>query len=114
MPQVYYVGLLAGESDYDAVGETGEGRAINRHNYSEEEVALAVQKPAVQRLMKLIRFRNDYPAFGGDLSVAESDGELRLSWTKGKWACTLTADLKTHTAEIKYCDGAGVEGIYRV
>jgi hypothetical protein len=26
----------------------------------------------------------------------------------------LTADLKTHTAEIKYRDGAGVEGIYRV
>jgi sucrose phosphorylase len=114
VPQVYYVGLLAGENDYDAVAETGEGRAVNRHNYSEGEVALAVQKPVVQRLMKLIRFRNDYPAFDGDLSVGESDGQLRLSWTKGEWACTLTADLETRTAEIRYRDGAGGEGIYRV
>ena len=33
VPQIYYVGLLAGENDHAAVAESGEGRAINRHNY---------------------------------------------------------------------------------
>ena len=34
VPQIYYVGLLAGENDHAAVAESGEGRAINRHDYS--------------------------------------------------------------------------------
>ena len=34
VPQIYYVGLLAGENDHEAVDRTGEGRAINRHDYS--------------------------------------------------------------------------------
>ena len=34
VPQIYYVGLLAGENDVVAVGRTGEGRAINRHDYT--------------------------------------------------------------------------------
>ena len=34
VPQIYYVGLLAGENDHDAVERTGEGRAINRHDYT--------------------------------------------------------------------------------
>lgn len=31
IPQVYYVGLLAGENDVKNVTRTGEGREINRH-----------------------------------------------------------------------------------
>ena len=34
VPQVYYVGLLAGENDYENAEKTGDGREINRHNYS--------------------------------------------------------------------------------
>ena len=34
VPQIYYVGLLAGANDHAAVQATGEGRAINRHDYS--------------------------------------------------------------------------------
>src|SRR6478736_1183345 len=30
VPQIYYVGLLAGRNDHDSVKRTGEGRAINR------------------------------------------------------------------------------------
>lgn len=32
IPQVYYVGLLAGENDLERVQMTGEGREFNRHN----------------------------------------------------------------------------------
>src|SRR5699024_8140152 len=38
IPQVYYVGLLAGENDNESVEKTGEGREINRYNYSVAEV----------------------------------------------------------------------------
>ena len=49
VPQIYYVGLLAGENDHLAVSETGEGRAINRHDYSTAEVDAAISRPVVQR-----------------------------------------------------------------
>ncbi|MDG0811710.1 hypothetical protein OMP40_21825 [Cohnella rhizosphaerae] len=67
IPQVYYVGLLAGENDDARVQETGEGREINRHNFSPEEIELSLEKEAVQRLLKLIRFRNEYEAFQGGI-----------------------------------------------
>ena len=38
VPQIYYVGLLAGENDHEAVRRTGEGRAINRHDFTLEEI----------------------------------------------------------------------------
>lgn len=65
---MYYVGLLAGENDRLEVQLTGEGRAINRHNYSLEEVEESLAKPVVQRLLKLIRFRNEYPSFNGEFT----------------------------------------------
>ena len=34
IPQVYYVGLLAGSNDREAVALTQDGRAINRHDYT--------------------------------------------------------------------------------
>src|SRR5699024_1522495 len=57
IPQVYYVGLLAGENDNESVEKTGEGREINRYNYSVAEVEESLEKDVVQRLLKLIRFR---------------------------------------------------------
>ena len=74
VPQVYYVGLLAGENDLDAVERTGEGRAINRHDYRLDEIHAALERPVVGRLLDLIRLRNTHPAFDGELFV-EGDGE---------------------------------------
>ena len=34
IPQVYYVGLLAGENDFNAPEKSGDGREINKHNYT--------------------------------------------------------------------------------
>lgn len=115
VPQVYYAGLLAGENDQKAVQETGEGRAINRHNYSVGEVDQAVQRPVVQRLLKLIRFRNEYPAFGGDFRVLDSDdGELVLAWQKAGKLCRLDVDLNSYRAVIAYTDERGGMGEYRI
>jgi len=108
IPQIYYVGLLAGENDTAAVAETGERRAINRHNYTAEEIETAVQRPVVQRLFRLIRFRNTYPAFAGAFSVVESPEQtLRLMWQHGDATCTLHVDLLAQTARILYRDEHG-------
>ncbi|WP_019637283.1 sucrose phosphorylase [Paenibacillus fonticola] len=105
IPQVYYVGLLAGENDMERVQETGEGREINRHNYSVEEIEQALEKDVVQRLLKLIRFRNSYDAFNGEFSVLDSpDDEIRLYWQKEQKSCKLTVQLKSYRSVIEYVD----------
>ena len=115
IPQVYYMGLLAGENDTEAVQRTGEGREINRHNYSREEIDARVRTGAVQRLVRLIRFRNEYPAFNGVFQVMDSEeGVVRLRWQKDRAVCTLTADLRTGRSEIEYADEAGGLVRYRV
>ncbi len=109
IPQVYYVGLLAGENDLERVRETGEGREINRRNYTLPEIGQSLEKEVVQRLLKLIRFRNEYEAFNGDFAVEEAAAnEIRLSWTKGGFRCTLYINLDTMRPVIEYTDGEGV------
>ena len=108
VPQVYYVGLLAGENDYKGVERIGEGRAINRYNYSVDEVEGALGKDVVQRLLKLIRFRNKHPAFNGTLDVpAAPEGELLLTWIKEVQWCRLNIDLQTCQTLIDYTDQNG-------
>jgi sucrose phosphorylase len=101
VPQVYYVGLLAGENDLAAVDRTGEGRAINRHDYSLEEVAHALQRPVVMKLFELIRLRNTHRAFDGTLGVKiEGEGLLCLVWRHDKFTCRLKVDLTTGQLDI--------------
>jgi sucrose phosphorylase len=115
VPQVYYVGLLAGENDQAGVERTGEGRAINRHNYSRQEVEQAIETEVVQRLLELIRFRNEHPAFGGDFRILDTnEDELGLAWQKADQYCRLQVDLKTAQALIVYTDDAGQVQEYRV
>ncbi|CEY57455.1 glycosidase [Streptococcus pseudopneumoniae] len=47
IPQIYYVGLLAGENDIELLESTKEGRNINRHYYDLEEIEREVQRPVV-------------------------------------------------------------------
>lgn len=115
IPQVYYVGLLAGENDNVRVKETGEGREINRHNYSLEEIDGALEQTVVQRLMKLIRFRNTCEAFNGEFSVLPSAAdEVRLAWHKEGVSCELYIDLKTYHTSIHCVDAEGAESDYTV
>lgn len=88
IPQVYYVGLLAGVNDMDLLAKTGVGRDINRHYYSIEEIDQALQRPVVQSLIELIRFRNRHPAFNGSFSMPETpDSEITMRWDNGvDWA----------------------------
>jgi len=106
IPQVYYVGLMGGLNDTDCVAKTGEGREINRHNYSLEEIKTGVNSDVVMGLMKLIRFRNEYPAFDGSFSMQVDDGSfLELSWkAEPHFACSLRVDFSRFDHEIRYLD----------
>jgi sucrose phosphorylase len=96
IPQVYYVGLLAGRNDHAAVERTGEGRAINRHDYTHEEIESALERPLVRRILELVRLRATHPAFAGKLAVSTPDrASLRLSWSNGPDSCVLEVDLAT-------------------
>lgn len=107
IPQVYYAGLLAGENDHAAVEATGEGRAINRPDYSRAAIDRALQKPVVQRLLRLIRFRNDHPATSPLRVLDSGDGALRLAWHSGSTACTLDVSLDTPAATLRTEDDCG-------
>lgn len=115
IPQVYYVGLFAGKNDEEMVNKTGEGREINRHNFTLEEIDQEIKKEVVQRLMELIRFRNEFPAFNGDFSVVDSsDKEVSLLWKKGSMYCNLKLDLETFKSVIKYRNEGSEVQIYNV
>ena len=88
IPQVYYVGLLAGENDMTLLSKSGVGRDINRHYYSSEEILSSIQRPVVQLLFELIRFRNCHPAFDGSFSMPEtSESEIIMRWENDvNWA----------------------------
>ena len=96
VPQVYYVGLLAGENDMALLAHTGVGRDINRHRYGEADFAQALQRPVVQRLLELIRLRNTHPAFGGVFGCRSPDAHtLELQWTQGDASASLWVDFRS-------------------
>jgi sucrose 6(F)-phosphate phosphorylase len=101
VPQVYYVGLLAGENDTAAVDLLGEGRAINRHNYSGPEIERALRRSVVQRVMDLVRLRMTHPAFDGELCVeTDTEGTLQLAWRRDNADLMLEVDLDGGRAEL--------------
>jgi len=107
VPQVYYVGLLAGENDTAETARSRDGKEINRHNYSIQEIDQEVQRPIVKDLIELIRFRNSHPAFDGDFSLNPcSDHEISLAWKNMERYASLQIDLQTGALAITYSDGS--------
>lgn len=113
IPQVHYVGLLAGENDVESLKRLGEPRSVNRHNYTLEEIAERVQHPMLQRLYDIMRFRNHYVAFDGEVEIDNKveDGQLGITWRKGQDWTTLRADFRTKQFEITYRNAEGEESV---
>ncbi len=108
VPQVYYLGLLAGTNDLDLLRRTGEGRDINRHYYTRAELHQRLEAPVARALLDLIRFRNAHPAFAGNFQVNNSDNSsLVLEWRKHSDWARLDVDLASRRAVISYSDPAG-------
>jgi sucrose phosphorylase len=105
IPQVYYVGLLAGKNDRSASAKTLDGREINRHNYSLQEIAQEIQRPAVRNLLELIQFRNSHSAFNGSFRLNHcADHEISLCWEDNHNEARLYINLKTNKFKIVYTD----------
>ncbi|MDP3447708.1 MAG: sucrose phosphorylase [Eubacteriales bacterium] len=110
VPQVYYVGLLAGTNQYQCAAQSGDGREINRYNYSVDEVNAALERDVVKRLIRLIRFRNGHPSFQGTFAVESvSESELTLIWTNSAEMSSLHINLLTKTALVSYSKGEKTE-----
>ena len=110
IPQVYYMGLLAGENDYELMERTNYDRNISRHNYTVEEIERLAEKPVVKQLCVMMQFRNEYPVFEGEMTVHNTpDERLWISWMAGPCRADLKAELKSHSFAITYLDREGCE-----
>ena len=85
--------------------KTKEGRNINRHYYTKEEVAQEVQRPVVKNLLDLLAWRNKFAAFDLDGSIeVETPTETTIKVTRkdkdGKNVAVLDADAANKTFTI--------------
>jgi sucrose phosphorylase len=109
IPQVYYVGLLAGHNDMELLARTGVGRDINRHYYSRAEVEAALQRPVVRDLLVLLNLRNTHRAFDGVFRLVPSDAEiLCLRWDHGAEFVALRVDMRTADFQLEFSQPGGV------
>ncbi|XVJ70939.1 MAG: sucrose phosphorylase [Rhizobacter sp.] len=103
IPQVYYVGLLAGHNDMALLRRTRVGRDINRSHYTAAQVQQQVQRRVVQQLLALIEFRNTHPAFAGEFTLAPcDDATLVLSWRHAQNEAALTVNFETLGHELRW------------
>jgi sucrose phosphorylase len=111
IPQVYYVGLLAGVNDMDLLARSRVGRDINRHYYTPAEIGSSLQKPVVQKLLELIRLRNTHPAFAGHADVdTQSDQTLVMTWNNAEHWARLFVDLSEPRALLTHSNLAAEQG----
>lgn len=105
IPQIYYVGLLAGKNDIELLEATKEGRNINRHYYDLEEIAEEIQRPVVKNLFEILKFRNKSQSFDGEILIEEpSKNEILIRRTNSKNNAELAANLLTKKFTIKEND----------
>ena len=89
VPQVYYVGALAGKNDMDLLKRTNVGRDINRHYYTTQEIDENLQRPVVKALNALAKFRNELSAFDGNFSYEVDDDSISFTWSDKDTSATL-------------------------
>ncbi|WP_288273927.1 sucrose phosphorylase [uncultured Bifidobacterium sp.] len=115
VPQVYYVGALAGANDMELLKRTNVGRDINRHYYTTSEIDENLERPVVRALNALATFRNELSAFDGDFSYAADGSTISFTWNDAATSATLTftpskgvgADNTQPVATMTWRDAAG-------
>jgi sucrose phosphorylase len=108
IPQVYYVGLLAGVNDMDLLACSGVGRDVNRHYYTAAEIEADLARPVVQALCRLIRFRNSHPAFTGRPVFSGGASRIVMAWTRDDDQAVLEADLATGRAQVSWTENGTI------
>ena len=108
-PQVYYVGLFNGQDDVELFNKTGQGRDVNRHNYTPDEIEVALKQPVTQAIIALARLRK-LPVFEGQFSYeVTGDDSMRLCWVNGSDSIELRFSTTVGAAkfEISVTDASG-------
>ena len=112
IPQVWYLDLFAGKNDYAAAdaGGTGGHKEINRTTLQESDIEQGLKRIVVQNQLKIIKLRNNSPAFGGELEIIDTEQHrLHLQWVGNNCTATLDADLRNYNFNITHRDENGVE-----
>jgi sucrose phosphorylase len=82
IPQVYYNDLLAQRNDEEGYHQVGEGRALIRHNHTNELISHKFEQPFVQKVIAMMRIRNNFPAFQGVMEVLPSAKHIvKVLWS---------------------------------
>ena len=116
--QIWYLDLFAGKNNYAAVSGVSGGRVadttdrhkeINRTNFDLADIDAAIDKQVTVEQLKMLRFRNTFPAFtDGSITDIYSSGEaLSIHWQGGDHSAQLTADLAGCIFSIVGYDPAG-------
>lgn len=110
IPQIYYVGLLAGENDIELLEKTKEGRDINRHYYSLLEIEQNLKRPVVRKLCNLLSFRNNEEAFNlsGTIEVTSKDNHFLIKRNFEDREAVLKANFETKEFKI-YSQGIEIQ-----
>jgi sucrose phosphorylase len=104
IPQVYYMGFLAGKNHVALFNKTNSGRDLNRRKYTRKQVEQDLNKPVVQLLIRLMKFRNTHPAFNGEFSMFESsDDELKVCWRNENEYAKLSIDFPANKFIVDSC-----------
>ncbi len=114
VPQIYYVGLLAGKNDMNLLARTNVGRDINRHYYSKSEIDNVIQTNFFKRFKKMMLFRNSYDAFNGDFEFMNSEANvLKIKWTNQDSWVQLDVDLKEMILNISFTgDNSEIKSLF--
>jgi len=107
IPQVWYLDLFAGKNNYEAADSGGSGghKEINRTTLSQADIDEGLTKMVVLKQLEIMRLRNTFPAFQGQLTINKTDGEtIDWKWNQEGYVAQLKANLKTYQFTIKHID----------
>ncbi|WP_372795322.1 sucrose phosphorylase [Lutibacter sp.] len=103
IPQIYYVGLFAGENDMELLDKTNVGRDINRHYFTKNEINEHLKRPLINDLKELMLLRNNHNAFNGDFNLIEtSENMLNIKWINNNHSAELFIDLIAMKMQTKF------------
>ncbi len=110
-PQIWYLDLFAGKNDYEAVKRSGASghKEVNRTNLSVPQMEEMLELDVVKKQIKMLRFRNSYPAFGFDseMEIRSNGPSLEIVWKNNGYEARLKADLRNCEYEMTGTDEKG-------